>query len=331
MKFNRFLKDKAIFIALNVGISAFSAFLLYLIYDDLLISLFVACSCAFGFTASLIIEFITKNKYYQILYHSMEKLDKKTLLSDIMPSADFYEGSILYDILKIQNKAMNDEIAKHSKAFSEYREYIELWVHEIKTPIAGAKLICENSGNTSFLESLQKIDKLVEQALFYCRSNHVEKDFLINELVLRELINACLRKNSRFLIDAKVSVEIGKLDISVFTDSKWVEFILQQIIDNAVKYKCHKLKFYAKYGDNNISLFVVDDGIGIPSQDVNRVFEKGFTGENGRLYAKSTGIGLYLCKKLCQKLGLSISLTSEKNKGTAIEIVFPKNSNLTKM
>ncbi len=325
MQLVRFIKDKIIFIALNVSISAFSAFLLYMVEAKLFFMLFIPCIYIIGCVITLFIEFIIKNNFYKQLYNIIDNLDRKTLLSEIITQPDFYEGYILFDILKMQNKTMNDEIFKHSKAFIEYREYIELWVHEIKTPIAGAKLICENNNTTTILGSLQKIDSLVEQALFYCRSNHVEKDFFIKKLLIREIINNILRKNSKYLINNKISIEAIELDITVFTDSKWLEFILQQLIDNAVKYEAKKLKIYTTTKQNSVSLFICDDGIGIPKQDINRVFDKGFTGENGRKYAKSTGIGLYLCKKLCKKLDLYIQLTSEQNKGTNIEIIFPKS------
>jgi len=274
----------------------------------------------------LLIEYFFKAGYYNNLYDMLDDLDKKTLLSEIAPKPNFYEGLILYDVLKSTNKAMNDEIAKYSLSSAEYREYIELWVHEIKTPIAGAKLICENTGNNAMLDSLQKIDRFVEQALFYSRSSAVEKDFIIKQAELKELINRALRKNAKSFIDNKISIETGNLDFTVPTDVKWTDFILEQILYNAVKYEGKRIKIYAGQNENSISLFISDDGIGIPKQDINRVFDKGFTGENGRKHAKSTGIGLYLCKKLCLKLGLNISASSEQGKGTSVEIIFPKSS-----
>ena len=274
----------------------------------------------------MLIEYFFKAGYYNNLYDMLDDLDKKTLLSEIAPKPNFYEGLILYDVLKSTNKAMNDEIAKYSLSSAEYREYIELWVHEIKTPIAGAKLICENTGNNAMLDSLQKIDRFVEQALFYSRSSAVEKDFIIKQAELKELINRALRKNAKSFIDNKISIETGNLDFTVPTDVKWTDFILEQILYNAVKYEGKRIKIYAGQNENSISLFISDDGIGIPKQDINRVFDKGFTGENGRKHAKSTGIGLYLCKKLCLKLGLNISASSEQGKGTSVEIIFPKSS-----
>lgn len=333
MQLKMYIKDKTAFIALNIFVSSFSAFLLYMVEAKLFFMFFIPCVYLSGCAAVLMFEYISKSSYYNNLYSMLESLDKKTLLSEIAPKPNFYESHILYDILKTTGKAMNDEIAGHSLSSAEYREYIELWVHEIKTPIAGAKLMCENSGNNAMLDSLQKIDKFVEQALFYSRSNTVEKDYIIKQAQLKELVNRTLRKNAKRFIGGKISMETESLDFTVPTDVKWTDFILEQILDNAIKYESKKIKIYAEQNDNSISLFIRDDGIGIPNQDISRVFDKGFTGDNGRKYAKSTGLGLYLCKKLCLKLGLNIYINSEHGKGTVIEIVFPKSSmyNLTKV
>ena len=325
MPVKMFVKDKTVFIALNIFVSLFSALLLYMVEAKLFFMLFVPCIYLVGCAVVLLIEYLTKSNYYKNLFSTLEGLDKKTLLSEIIPKPNFCEGNILYDILKTTSKSMNDEIAKYSLSSAEYREYIELWVHEIKTPISGAKLICENSGNRAMLDSLHKIEKFVEQTLFYSRSSAVEKDFLVKRAEIREIANGVLRKNAKYFIDNKIGIETNDLDVTVFTDVKWVDFILGQILDNAAKYGSKKINIYAKQNDGSVILFICDDGIGIPKQDINRVFDKGFTGENGRKYAKSTGLGLYLCKKLCLKLGLNISIKSEQGQGTTVEIVFPKS------
>ena len=325
MRLKMFLKNKMLFIILNIVIAAFSAVLLAVVDAKPFFILFVPCVFLGGCAAVVAIEFIIKNNWYKQLYNTLDSLDRKCLISEIVEEPVFYEGQMLYDILKTTNKAMNDEIALHRLSAAEYREYIELWVHEIKTPIAGAKLIGENMDNAAMLETLERIDRYVEQALFYSRSNNVEKDFIIKSIALKEMVSVMLRKNAKHLIANKVSVDIDGADGMVYTDTKWIDFILWQIIDNAIKYEGRNIKIYSEQNTNSTSLFVCDDGIGVPKHDLNRVFDKGFTGDNGRKYAKSTGIGLYLCKKLCIKLGLNISLHSEQGKGTVIEIVFPKS------
>lgn len=325
MRLTNFLKDKLIFIALSFLVSGFSAFLLYMVNANIYFILFAPCIYLVGCILSLLIEFLIKNSYYKKVRNTLDSLDKKFLLSEIIERAGFYEGNLLYDILKSTSKAMNDEVAKYHTSSGEYREYIEMWVHEIKTPIAGAKLICENTGNTEVSSELDRIDGFVEQALFYSRSNNVEKDFIIKKAELKELVNQILRKNAKRLINHKINIETSGLAYEVFTDVKWTDFILQQLIDNSIKYKCNKIRIYSEQNTNAISLFIADNGIGIPKQDIGRVFDKGFTGENGRQFGKATGIGLYLCKKLCSKLGMNISIKSEQGNGTIIEMVFPKS------
>ena len=325
MRLKTFLKDKTVFIILCLLISVFSAALLYMVDAKPFFMLFVPCVYFVGSLVALLIEFTQKNRYYKQLYLTLDELDQKCLLSEIIDEPNFYEGQMLYDILKTLGKAMNDEIAIHRLASAEYREYIELWVHEIKTPIAGAKLISENIDNTAMLNTLQRIDRYVEQVLFYSRSNTVEKDFLIKQVELKDLVSAVLRKNAKHLIDNKISVDITGVAGTVYTDAKWTDFIFWQILDNAIKYEGKGIKIYSEQNANSVALFICDNGIGISKQDISRVFDKGFTGESGRTYTKATGLGLYLCKKLCLKLGLNISLKSEQGKGTTVEIVFPKS------
>ena len=325
MRLRLFIKDKALFILWNLLIAGFSALLLYMVEAKWFFTLFVPCLFLAGCGAALAVEYIRKNNYYKSIHATLDELDRKCLLSEIIDEPGFYEGRMLYDILKTSNKAMNDEIAKHSLAAAEYREYIELWVHEIKTPIAGAKLTCENTNNAALLEALDRIDRHVEQALFYSRSNTVEKDFLIKQAPLRDIVNATLRKNAKHLIDAKVGIEAADIDGEVNTDAKWIDFMLWQLLDNAIKYGGKRITIASAQHANALSLLIRDDGIGIAAADIGRVFDKGFTGESGRKYTKATGLGLYLCQKLCHKLGLTIDLRSEPGRGTTVEIVFPKS------
>ena len=185
-------------------------------------------------------------------------------------------------------------------------------------------MIVENNKSNiteSINEELDKIDNFTEQALFYARSSTVEKDYYIKKMNLKELINSVIIRNKKNLIQNNISVELNNLDINVYSDAKWCTFILNQIIQNSVKYSREdnkKLEIYAKENRENVVLFIKDNGIGIKASEVSRVFEKGFTGENG--------IGLYLCKKLCDKLSLGLELKSEENVSTEVSITFPKNS-----
>ncbi len=189
----------------------------------------------------------------------------------------------------------------------------------------------KNEATKSIDEELNKVEDYIEQAIFYARSNTVEKDYYIKEINLKDIVNESIKKNKSTLIQNKILINIHDLDKTVHTDSKWIQFILNQIIQNSVKYKKQdnnsEIEIYAKQGKENVILYIKDNGIGITKGEITRVFEKGFTGTNGRLQnKKSTGIGLYLCKKLCDKLGISIELNSIQNEGTEIRLVFPIGS-----
>ncbi|MDR2771518.1 MAG: sensor histidine kinase [Clostridiales Family XIII bacterium] len=323
MKLTSFLRGKLLFIALSLFVSAFGALLLRAAQVNLYFALLLPCFLFGGSVLALLPEYFAKNRYYRELREAMEQLDRKFLLSEIIEAPDFYEGEILYAALKTVGKSANDEIAKHRQIVTEYREYIELWVHEIKTPIAVAKLICENTQNADIDAELDKIERFVEQALFYARSGNVENDCMIRRAELSELLRNTLKNGAKYLIEHKIRIRTKNLSHTVFTDPKWLSFILWQLIDNAVKYGSRSIEFSGVQNAHSVSLFIRDDGVGISEKDLGRVFDKGFTGENGRRFGRSTGLGLYLCNKMCTKLNLSLSLESEPGKGTTARIVFP--------
>lgn len=331
MKLTEFLRDKAVSIIISVLTAVFCSSLFGVLGLGGYAAAFVAGLILLGQAASLAVEFFQKRTFYHSLLQSLEKLDQKYLLSEMLEEPSFWEGKVLCEVTKAANKSMNDEIANYRRASQEYREYIETWVHEVKTPISSSRLIMENNKNETTLnlsEELVKIESYVDQALFYSRSNTVEKDYVIKQATLKELVSSVLRKNSAVFIEGKISVQTSALDKTVFTDIKWTDFMIGQILMNAVKYRggSPKIDIYGVQGQNSVTLVISDNGIGIPKKDLERVFDKGFTGANGRTTAKSTGIGLYLCKKLCTKLNLGISIASTENTGTIVSIVFPKSN-----
>ena len=278
---------------------------------------------------AILIDFIRKKKFYDNVMHNLETLDKKYLLHELLDPPHFAEGDILCEVLYQCNKSMADEVSVYRNHSKEYREYIETWVHEIKTPIASASLVYENNktpATQSMYEEILNIENFVEQSLYYARSNYVEKDYAIKSCNLKDMVATTLKQHSKQLIENKTAIEMKQLDVTVFTDSKWVQFILGQLVLNAIKYQSKRplrLTFTAEKEAQHVSLLIQDNGSGIAEQDIGRVFEQGFTGENGGNFAKSTGMGLFICKKLCGKLGLSISLDSVLGQGTTVTITFP--------
>lgn len=334
MRFRDFIKEKMILIVGTI-LALASVKILLLAYN---ISIFIRVYCAFIIifvvALAILIEYKKKKDYYNELIKNMEDLKEKYLISEIVKTPNFVEGRILKEILQDTGKSMLENVNYYKNIQEDYKEYIELWIHEVKIPIAASKLIIENNKNEitkSIDEELDKVENYTEQALFYARSNAVEKDYIINKTSLKEVVNGAILKNKTTLINEKVSIELANLkDEEIYTDSKWTIFIINQIIQNAIKYAKKddkKIEISSQEKSDKVILYIKDNGLGIKESEINRIFDKGFTGENGRIIGqKSTGIGLYLCKKLCDKLGLGIELNSKKDIGTEVRIIFPKNS-----
>ncbi|QPS30802.1 ATP-binding protein [Clostridium perfringens] len=331
MNLRDFIKERIVFIIINSLILLFTALLLMVLKVDSFAILFIVIINGAGILIYHIFDYLRKKQYYNEIKENMESLDKKYLISEVIEEGTFTESKLIYDVICKSNKAMNDEIGEFKRGINDYREYIELWVHEIKTPIATCKLLIENNESPlteSIGEEVCKLENYIDQALFYTRSNTLEKDYIIKEMSLSSCVNKVLNNNADSLIKKRVKISLGDLEKMVYSDSKWIEFILGQIISNSIKYmnKEHKeLKIYCNENSKYVILNIEDNGAGISEKDISRVFDKGFTGENGRKFGKSTGIGLYLCKKLCKKLGLDITLISEEGKFTRVSIIFPIN------
>jgi signal transduction histidine kinase len=277
----------------------------------------------------IVLEIIKYKHFLDNVTGTIDSLDKKFLLPEVIEKPNFLEGEIIYQVLKECNKNMHENVKKYECTQKEYREYIEMWVHEVKTPIASARLIIDNNESTVTNKigyELKKVEDFIEQVLYYSKSNDVSKDYIIREFNLEEAVMETIRKNSRDFINKKIFLDIGSIKGEIFSDIKWVEFILNQVLGNAIKYSKEAkgiIKVYSVSEDNKVTLIIEDNGIGISERDIVRVFEKGFTGDNGRRYGKSTGMGLYLCKKLCNRLGLGINIESELEVGTKVHLVFP--------
>ena len=333
MDFKLFLREKASTILLLLfGLITIEIFLMA--YNvGMFIKIYIPLIIIGLYMISIIIEYFKRKKFYDNLLKILEELDEKYLITEIIKTPNFLEGQIFKNSLEQIEKSMLENVNKYKYMTEDYKEYIELWIHEIKIPISASKMVIENNKNAitkSIDEELDKVENYIEQALFYARSNTVEKDYYIRKVVLKEIVNESIKKNKSSLIQEKISIDIHDLEIEVNTDNKWIVFILNQIIQNSIKYRKKEnsvIEIYANQGKENVILYIKDNGIGIKQGEITRVFEKGFTGTNGRLSnKKSTGIGLYLCKKLCNKLGIGIELNSVQNEGTEVKLVFPKDS-----
>ena len=333
MNFKEYIKDKIIYILVLLFVVVTSEILLIPFNIHKFVKLYIEVVPIIMFSICFFIEYYKKNKYYNNLKNKLEDLKEKYLIAEIIETSNFCEGKILKEVLQETDKSMLENVNEYKHLSEDYKEYIELWIHEVKMPIATGKMIIENNKNEvteSIDEELDKIENYIEQALFYARSNVPEKDYYVKKQNLKDIINTAILKNKRNLLQNKVRLNLHNLDEQVYTDSKWCTFIVNQVIQNAVKYSKSNNKEIEIFSINNkekTTLYKKDNGIGIKKAEITRAFEKGFTGSNGRKVGqKSTGMGLYLCKKLCNKLGLRIDLNSKENIGTEIRIVFPKSS-----
>lgn len=262
-----------------------------------------------------------------------EQLEERYLIPEIMAMPEKADEQVFYRIMKMAEKSMLEKIGEIQNERKEYKEYIEKWIHEVKTPITAMKLLLENNRSPfsrEILAELENINQYTEQALYYARSEHTEKDYSVREINLCDVVHSAIADNKYLLRQSNMTISIDDIENRVYTDEKWVRFILNQIIGNAVKYHTEQpvIHFAATKTNDKIVLSVSDNGIGIPESDLPRIFEKGFTGRNGRTGKNSTGIGLYLCKRLCDKLGIGLTAYSE-DKGTTISLSFQINDFIT--
>lgn len=279
----------------------------------------------------LIISYLRKNKFYKLFMNNLEKLDKKFLILETLPEPTTYEEKIMVNSLYEINKSMIENIKISQKNINDFKEFVEVWIHEVKIPISSLVLKCHNNKekyDKSFLSQIRRLDNNIDEILYYVRSEDTEKDFIITEIDLKEVVRNISLKNKDDLLENNIEFEVDLKAINVNSDKKWLEFIINQIINNSIKYKKESesiIKIESIENKDKVILEIYDNGIGIPEKDLKRVFDKSFTGTNGRDKVKSTGMGLYIIKKLCDKLGHNISIESKENEYTKVILEFGKN------
>lgn len=203
-------------------------------------------------------------------------------------------------------------------------DYYTLWAHQIKTPIAAIHLLLQHDDSEQGREvaaELFKVEQYVEMVLQYLRSGGSSTDYLIAEVPLEPLVRQAVRKYAPLFIRSRVTLDLQPIHGSVLSDEKWLGFVVEQLLSNAVKYTRGGTVRILQEGSD---LLIQDTGIGIAAEDLPRIFEKGYTGCNGRTDKKSTGIGLYLCKNVCDRLGHAIAVSSEPGRGTEVRLTLQR-------
>ena len=241
---------------------------------------------------------------------------------------DFPSDSVeqLYQEISLDlNKMRMDLETNIQKSTEEMNDYYTMWAHQIKTPIFALRLLLKENPeqNKVALTELFKVEEYVEMVLGYLRTENISSDLTLSKYSLDKIIRDQIHRYAGIFISKKLSLTYDGTDETILTDEKWLGFVIGQILSNSLKYtKEGGLKIYVQ----NNTLFIEDTGIGIRPEDLPRVFEKGYTGVNGRTDRHSTGIGLYLSKKILNRLGHDISIESHERKGTHVLIHFPQDS-----
>lgn len=249
----------------------------------------------------------------------LKKCKAEILISaDSLPAANDAKEKLYSDIICLLFSEKARVEAENAVAATDMSDYYTTWTHQIKTPIAAARLLLQSGECDSgeMAEQIQKIEEYTEMAMCYARLSSESSDFVIREFSADGLVKKIIRKYSAQFIRKGLSLNIKPMELTAVSDEKWLGFVIGQVISNALKYtNTGGVEIYA---DGN-TLCVRDTGIGISPEDMPRIFEKGYTGLNGRIDERASGIGLYLCDRVCKKLGHRISAESTDN-GTTIRI-----------
>ena len=399
MKFRDYFRDHIVVIIINLLVLIMINILMgaFLVRAELMAAVSILYLIAVFQT--ILVDFIRKRTFYNDIRRNISELDQKYLVAETIRDPSFYEGRLINEIIGDMEKSMYEKVAETRRGSTDFKEYLEMWVHEVKLPIASLMLKVNNlrdslyeenttaesyqendeentsaenyqgndeenyqentlaamnyPGNTeenagadireyselSEIEAkLRRINDLTDQVLFYARSSNAEKDYLIKSHKLNRVVSSVLQKSRMDIEERGVRLEIKGLSYDVITDGKWLEFMLGQFLANSLRYTSGKedpvISIYAEDKDDTVTLHFRDNGIGISRADIPRVWDKHFTGENGHSAHRdamteknfsSTGMGLYIVKKLCDKLGHRIDVDSVQGEYADFMIIFGKN------
>ncbi len=281
--------------------------------------LYPALICTLLGIVILALDFYRAYKKHQQL-KALMKLSSSLMESfPAINSQDDEDYQQIINLLKQEQMQLENNM---NLRYMDMVDYYTIWAHQIKTPIASMRLTLQNE-DTAFSrkisEDLFRIEQYVQMVLMFLRLDSDSTDYVIKEYNLDELIKQAIRKFSTQFIGKKIRLEYKPVNISVVTDEKWLLFVIEQVISNAIKYTPSEGCITIDLEQPQI-LCIHDTGIGIAPEDLPRIFEKGYTGYNGRNDKKASGIGLYLCKRICKNLGHTISANSSLDSGTVIRI-----------
>lgn len=332
MRFLDFLKDRIYFLIFNFSFLIFTIFVIvFSPLDEIRFDTitYITIANLIFLSSYLVISYIKKIRFLKLLvnrvYHN-----------------DFQEASIFkmnneeknyIELFRTYHREAEDIINKSNNKFQENKRIMDMWTHDIKMPISIIKLIIDGNDNPYFEQTLKEIDNeitrienSIEILLHLSRLDDFHNDFLVQNVELDKVLKEIIRKYSKWFISKEIKLSLNNVDYVCLSDKKWLTFILDQIISNALKYTDVKdsISIIGEEKDKSFNLIIKDTGCGIKREDINRIFEKGFTGTNGRNNTKSTGLGLYIAKELCNKLDHGLKVDSTYNEFTEFIIIFKK-------
>ena len=317
-------KNTKIYVLFVVFIAIFF-FMFYLYNLPLEALIYTGSLCFLAGIIGNVMDFINYRKSYKKLKFLEKNIinDREDLPKSLDIRIDYYHKIIekLYEELEKltqENRQKNTDMV----------DYYSMWVHQIKTPIAAMNFLLDNEevDQKNLQQELFKIERYVEMVLTYIRLDSTSSDYVITKINLDEVVKDSVKKYATIFINKKIKLNYVSHETMVISDKKWLGFAFEQILGNSVKYSSTGGEITIETYENR--LVIEDKGIGIKEEDLPRIFEKGFTGFNGRYEKKSSGLGLYLCKKTLDKLGHHIEISSKVGEGTRVEITFPKEDTL---
>lgn len=338
MNFLKYVKDKRYFLIFYAVIMIFVSLVLLLsaksqeVWSNVV---YINISCLFFAFFYMVIGYFYRMHFYKKMKELIQNPHEDAI--SLLPQAQNHEQKLYLDLFKRIMSEQDKQLQSLYTRKREHEEYIMSWVHEVKLPITSSRLLMENyEGKTidelvnKLEDELDKIEDYVEQALYYSRVDSFANDYFITEVDVDQIIKHSVKKYSKIFINKQIHLTMDyDSDKFVHSDKKWLGFIIDQLITNALKYTENEgiISIHFELDDNEKRLIIQDNGIGIKAEDINRVFERGFTGTTGRNHSKSTGMGLYLAKKLANKLGHDISIQSVEGEYTRVTVHFPKIRN----
>lgn len=327
-----FIKDHQVLIALQ-GIQ-FAAFFLILWLDgyrNIQTVLYAIFLGFFLFSCYLVYHYLTRKEFYKRLEQPMKSLDESLQETDQAAIAEALEN-----LLKSQYRLYEQRISEIEARKEEHMTFIDRWVHQMKTPLSVIDLTAQDldePDSSNIREETERIKTGLSTVLYMARLRTIEQDFRIKPVLLEDLVRDVNRENKRLFIRNEVYPQLEKeRPIAVESDEKWLLFMITQLIQNAVKYSAgiSKQINISLYERSGAAIFEVTDfGVGIPEEDRNRIFHAFYTGENGRKYRESTGMGLFLVKEVADYLGHGIEMESVVGQNTTFRIVFSTTQNIT--